>query len=153
MEEERSKRFKDHLQWQKSLLPLMSRTIIILSIFFFLASLAQLIYLHQTIANSPKINVQSAFTSLNVSSRKSSLTRGPMCKSVSCTNTFPFRCWGRLARGKSRRTNSTQCGSHFQVYAPTATQVAAALSAVRFRNCRRVTALVDTPQRKSFKTN
>jgi len=40
-------------KWQEKLLPFMSRTIVLLSTFFFLASLAQLIYLHYVISQRP----------------------------------------------------------------------------------------------------
>jgi len=43
------------MEWQKKLLPLMSRMLIGLTIFFFIASFFQLFYLHKKIENSPKI--------------------------------------------------------------------------------------------------
>jgi hypothetical protein len=44
------------ISWQRRLLPLMIKVVLILAIFFFLASLAQLAYLHNNIKNSPEIS-------------------------------------------------------------------------------------------------
>ena len=58
---------KSEFTWQKSLLPFMSRTIVVLSVFFFLASLVQLIYMHKTIADKPKVDLKTVFTTLDSS--------------------------------------------------------------------------------------
>jgi hypothetical protein len=51
-------------EWQKKLLPLMSRMIIVLSAFFFIASLAQVIYLDYAISNTPKFDSMEALSAL-----------------------------------------------------------------------------------------
>lgn len=51
-------------KWQKKLLPLMSRMIIVLSAFFFIASLAQVIYLENTISTTPKFDAKEALSYL-----------------------------------------------------------------------------------------
>ena len=48
---------KKRIQWQYKLLPLMIRMIVFLAIFFFIASLAQLIYLHKRIEQMPEIKM------------------------------------------------------------------------------------------------
>ena len=48
---------KNVLDWQLKLLPLMKRMIIFLTVFFFLASFAQLVYLQISINTAPKIDV------------------------------------------------------------------------------------------------
>lgn len=65
MEDSRVTRKKISVSWQRSLLPFMSRTIILLSLFFFIASLLQLLYLHKTIANNPQIDLKQIFVSLD----------------------------------------------------------------------------------------
>lgn len=45
-------------QWQEKLLPFMARMVLGLTLFFFLASCAQLIYLHWTIKNSPELDLR-----------------------------------------------------------------------------------------------
>jgi hypothetical protein len=54
----------DPNKWQIKLLPFMSKTLIILTIFFFLGSLFQLIYLNHTILNSPKIDIDQSLSLL-----------------------------------------------------------------------------------------
>jgi hypothetical protein len=44
------------IKWQERLLPLMSRMIIGLTIFFFVASFVQLVYLHWTISHGPRMD-------------------------------------------------------------------------------------------------
>src|ERR1700750_2378121 len=44
-------------EWQNRLLPLMKRMIIFLTLFFFMASFGQLIYLQVSINTSPKMNI------------------------------------------------------------------------------------------------
>ncbi len=44
--------------WQKAMLPVMTKMLVALTIFFFLASAAQLVYLHWTILNSPDLDPQ-----------------------------------------------------------------------------------------------
>jgi|SRR5215203_1911244 len=50
--------------WQNRLLPLMSRMIIVLSAFFFIASLVQVIYLENTISTTPKFDANEALSYL-----------------------------------------------------------------------------------------
>jgi hypothetical protein len=45
-------------QWQEKLLPFMAWMVFGLTLFFFIASCAQLIYLHWTIKNSPKLDLR-----------------------------------------------------------------------------------------------
>jgi hypothetical protein len=52
-------------EWQKKLLPLMSRMIIVLSAFFFIASLTQVIYLQYTISNTPTFDINKALSFLS----------------------------------------------------------------------------------------
>jgi hypothetical protein len=52
------------VEWQKSLLPLMSRMIIVLSAFFFIASLAQVIYLEYAISITPTFDSREALSLL-----------------------------------------------------------------------------------------
>lgn len=59
---------KEDQEWQKQMMPLMSRMIIALAIFFFIASLGQLIYLHISIENVPKIAITESFEGLPESS-------------------------------------------------------------------------------------
>jgi hypothetical protein len=53
-------------KWQKSLLPLMRGMLIGLTLFFFLASCLQLIYLHRSILNSPKVDTHEVLSLLLV---------------------------------------------------------------------------------------
>jgi hypothetical protein len=53
-------------KWQERLLPFMSRTIVLLSTFFFLASLAQSIYLHYVISHRPEFDTHEAINLLKV---------------------------------------------------------------------------------------
>ena len=53
-------------RWQKDLLPLMTRMLIALTSFFFVASCVQLIYLHRTIQNGPKVDTRDALSQLVV---------------------------------------------------------------------------------------
>jgi hypothetical protein len=57
-------------EWQKKLLPLMSRMIIVLSAFFFIASLAQVIYLEYAISGTPKFDSSEALSYLPVKTDK-----------------------------------------------------------------------------------
>jgi hypothetical protein len=50
--------------WQVNLLPFMTKTIIFLSCFFFLASLAQVIYLHSVIRQDPPLDIKSSLDGL-----------------------------------------------------------------------------------------
>jgi hypothetical protein len=52
-------------KWQIKLLPFMTRFIIVLSSFFFLASLVQLFYLHNAIQNKPQFNFQETISGLS----------------------------------------------------------------------------------------
>jgi hypothetical protein len=51
-------------EWQERLLPTMTRMVVGLTIFFFVATLVQLAYLHWTISRSPSIAVQETFETL-----------------------------------------------------------------------------------------
>ncbi len=55
-------------KWQTKLLPFMTRMISALTLFFFLASFGQLIYLHVNIRNSPTLNINESFSQLPPSS-------------------------------------------------------------------------------------
>lgn len=50
------------LEWQKKLLPMMSRVIILFSAFFFIASLAQVVYLEYSISNKPRFDIDEALS-------------------------------------------------------------------------------------------
>jgi hypothetical protein len=52
-------------KWQERLLPLMSKMIVILGVFFFLASLGQLIYLHIRIEKEPEKEIAESFEGLD----------------------------------------------------------------------------------------
>jgi hypothetical protein len=52
--------------WQVTLLPFMTRTIVILAAFFFVASLAQLIYLHNIIQTTPRLNLGETLAGLRI---------------------------------------------------------------------------------------
>lgn len=45
-------------KWQKNMQPLMKQLIVGLALFFFIASCAQLFYLHRTIEQSPKLDLE-----------------------------------------------------------------------------------------------
>jgi hypothetical protein len=47
-------------KWQRELLPLMTNMLVALTVVFFLASCLQLIYLHRTIQNGPKIDARDS---------------------------------------------------------------------------------------------
>jgi hypothetical protein len=51
-------------KWQQDLLPFMTRTIVLLALFFFIATLFQLIYLQVTISKAPEFNVKESFSYL-----------------------------------------------------------------------------------------
>jgi len=51
-------------KWQKDAMPLMSRMVVGLTLFFFIASFAQLYYLHRNIGDAPKINIEESFANL-----------------------------------------------------------------------------------------
>ena len=51
-------------KWQTKLLPFMTRMVALLTIFFFLASLGQLIYLHVNISKSPPLSISESFSQL-----------------------------------------------------------------------------------------
>ncbi|MDB5120929.1 MAG: hypothetical protein JWN56_2147 [Sphingobacteriales bacterium] len=67
LEEEAAFSKKELVTWQNKMLPLMQKMIIGLTIFFFVASLCQLIYLHSSILASPKIDINPVLTSLRKS--------------------------------------------------------------------------------------
>ncbi len=48
-------------EWQERLLPLMIRMVVGLTLFFFIASFAQLAYLHVTIKKAPEVRVEQYF--------------------------------------------------------------------------------------------
>ncbi|MGB3479300.1 MAG: hypothetical protein WBB67_09080 [bacterium] len=52
--------------WQKKLLPYMLGILIGLAIFFFIASLAQIFYLHSRIEDSPTVDLKPVFSSLEI---------------------------------------------------------------------------------------
>jgi hypothetical protein len=56
---------RDTAQWQRRTLPLMMRMLVGLTVFFFLASCIQLVYLHIEILRTPTLDVTPAFTPLN----------------------------------------------------------------------------------------
>jgi hypothetical protein len=53
------------IQWQLLLLPLMSRMVKWLAVFFFIASFVQLAYLHWTISKSPALDMQGPLSLLS----------------------------------------------------------------------------------------
>jgi hypothetical protein len=55
--------------WQTRLLPIMKRMIVVLTIFFLVASLGQLTYLQVSINNSPKIDIYPVLSSLQTSDK------------------------------------------------------------------------------------
>ncbi len=55
-------------KWQTSLLPLMTKTLISLAIFFFIISMIQLYFLQTNILNNPKINVGESLSGLGLDS-------------------------------------------------------------------------------------
>lgn len=55
----------EDLKWQRQLLPMMTRTIVYLAVFFFLASLAQLAYLHWKISRSPELDIHEPLSMLS----------------------------------------------------------------------------------------
>jgi hypothetical protein len=57
---------KQDIEWQRQLLPLMSRMVKWLAAFFFIASFAQLMYLHWKISRSPALDIQGPLSSLSV---------------------------------------------------------------------------------------
>jgi hypothetical protein len=57
------------LNWQRKLLPLMKRMIIFLTLFFFVASFGQLIYLQISINSAPKININQPISLLQVTDK------------------------------------------------------------------------------------
>ncbi|MCK4604419.1 MAG: hypothetical protein KAU41_06945 [Deltaproteobacteria bacterium] len=61
--------FSEDRKWQERLLPLMSKMIVVLAVFFFLASLIQLIYLHISIEKEPKKEIAESFKGLSESSQ------------------------------------------------------------------------------------
>ena len=54
----------NNTQWQKNLLPVMKRMVIGLTLFFFIATFGQLVYLHLSISNQPDLEISEAFTLL-----------------------------------------------------------------------------------------
>ncbi|NIN68296.1 MAG: hypothetical protein GTO63_27030, partial [Anaerolineae bacterium] len=48
------------VKWQERLLPLMSHMVVGLTLFFFVASFAQLAYLHWSISRSPQMELGEA---------------------------------------------------------------------------------------------
>ena len=61
----------DKKKWQTKLLPLMSKTIVLLSFFFFIASLIQIIYLQDTISKTAKFDIHESFSNLVLDSSSS----------------------------------------------------------------------------------
>jgi hypothetical protein len=59
---------QNYRQWQTKLLPFMTRMVSALTLFFFLASFGQLIYLHVNIRNTPALNLNESFSQLAISS-------------------------------------------------------------------------------------
>ena len=57
------------LRWQRRLLPLMVRMIVSLTLFFFLASLAQLVFLHWSIIKAPELQLDTARISAAASAK------------------------------------------------------------------------------------
>jgi len=57
----------DNAEWQRRLLPLMTKLLIALAAFFFVASLGQLLYLHVRIQNPPLPGVDAAYEVLTLS--------------------------------------------------------------------------------------
>jgi hypothetical protein len=55
-------------EWQRQLLPLMSRMVKWLATFFFIASFAQLTYLHWKISKGPRLDVQGPLSLLTATS-------------------------------------------------------------------------------------
>ncbi len=55
-------------KWQKNLLPFMTRTIILMTVFFFLASLLQVIYLNVIISRTPQFDAKESLSSLKLDS-------------------------------------------------------------------------------------
>jgi hypothetical protein len=60
-----------HSTWQQDMLPLMTRMLIGLTVFFFVASCVQLIYLHRTIQNGPKADLHEALSQLSIRNQDS----------------------------------------------------------------------------------
>jgi len=60
---------KNTLEWQKKLLPLMKRMIILLTFFFFIASFGQLIYLQVSINTDPPININQPLSQLQTTDK------------------------------------------------------------------------------------
>jgi hypothetical protein len=58
--------------WQENMLPLMRRTVIGLTVFFFLASCLQLLYLNQRLFDAPNANVRDALSPLSLGVHSSS---------------------------------------------------------------------------------
>jgi hypothetical protein len=56
---------KEELRWQRSLLPLMIRMLVGLTVFFFLASLVQLYLLNQRIKETPQIDIEKYIAPVN----------------------------------------------------------------------------------------
>lgn len=56
---------REDLKWQKRLLPLMTRMIVWLTVFFFWASFSQLAYLHWRISRSPALDVRDSLSMLS----------------------------------------------------------------------------------------
>ena len=56
--------YRDYIKWQRKLLPFMTRMVAALTLFFFLASFGQLIYLHLNIRNSPTLNLSESLPQL-----------------------------------------------------------------------------------------
>ena len=74
---------KDHLDWQKKLLPMMKGMIIFLTLFFFLASFGQLIYLQVAINRAPTININQPLSLLQTKEQLSLEERKSMVKLAS----------------------------------------------------------------------
>ncbi|MCI0388965.1 MAG: hypothetical protein MOB07_09415 [Acidobacteria bacterium] len=68
MEPMQSQEDVDYKKWQNRLLPFMTRMVVILTLFFFFASCAQLIYLHWNILKGPKLSTNESLSLLSLSS-------------------------------------------------------------------------------------
>ena len=55
---------RDYIKWQRKLLSFMTRMVAALTLFFFLASFGQLIYLHLSIRKSPTLNLSESVSQL-----------------------------------------------------------------------------------------
>jgi hypothetical protein len=59
-------------EWQQNLLPLMRRTLVGLTVFFFVASCLQLVYLNESVLKTPKADAHDALALLSVKPQSTS---------------------------------------------------------------------------------